>query len=202
MAPRWPKMRFVAHLGLHLDGYWGASWRQDGPRWRQVGQLGAKMCPRLPTWSLRWPTWRTFGSILATFFAYWARSCQKLQKPKKRRQYNTFEGFLESRGCSWRPCRLILAPCWVMLAPARPSVGLSLAILALMLGHLDGKLGSEAPRWRPRGPGGASMGGLEAPRREVPRGVGGNRAAFGPYPHSKDPQILILQASNLEDFNP
>ena len=46
LAPSWPKMRFGAHLGLHLDGYWGASWRQDGPRWRQVGQLGAKMCPR------------------------------------------------------------------------------------------------------------------------------------------------------------
>ena len=42
LAPSWPKMRFGAHLGLHLDGYWGASWRQDGPRWRQVGQLGAK----------------------------------------------------------------------------------------------------------------------------------------------------------------
>ena len=95
-----------------------------------------------------------------------------------------------------------MALCWVMLAPARPSVGLSLAILALMLGHLDGKLGSEAPRWRPRGPGGASMGGLEAPRREAPGGVDGKSGVLGPYPHSKDPQILILQASKLEDFNP
>ena len=79
-----------------------------------------------------------------------------------------------------------MALCWVMLAPARPSVGLSLAILALMLGHLDGKLGSEAPRWRPRGPGGASMGGLEAPRREEPGGVGGKSDALGPHPDSKD----------------
>ena len=85
LAPRWPKMRFGAHLGLHLDGYWGASWRQDGPRWRQVGQLGAKMCPRWPTWRPRWPTWRTFGSILVTFFGSWARSYQKWRKPKKRR---------------------------------------------------------------------------------------------------------------------
>ena len=83
LAPRWPKMRFGAHLGLHLDGYWGASWRQDGPRWRQVGQLGAKMCPRWPTWRPRWPTWRTFGSILVTFFGSWARSCPKWRKPKK-----------------------------------------------------------------------------------------------------------------------
>ena len=83
LAPRWPKMRFGAHLGLHLDIYWGASWRQDGPRWRQVDELGAKMCPRWPTWRPRWPTWRTFGSILATFFGSWARSCQKLRKPTK-----------------------------------------------------------------------------------------------------------------------
>ena len=115
LAPRWPKMRFGAHLGLHLDGYWGASWRQDGPRWRQVGQLGAKMCPRWPTWRPRWPTWRTFGSILATFFGSWARSCQKWRKPKKRRQFITFEGFLGSWGCSWRLCWLILALCWAML---------------------------------------------------------------------------------------
>ena len=85
LAPRWPKMRCVAHLGLHLDGYWGASWRQDGPRWRQVGQLGAKMCSRWPTWKPRWPTWRTFGSILTTFFGSWARSYQKWRKQKKRR---------------------------------------------------------------------------------------------------------------------
>ena len=49
LAPRWPKMRFGAHLGLHLDGYWGASWRQDGaklanlaPRCAQDGQLGGQ----------------------------------------------------------------------------------------------------------------------------------------------------------------
>ena len=71
-----------------------------------------------------------------------------------------------------------------------------------MLGHLGGKVGSDTPRWRPRGPGGASMGGLEAPRREEPGGVDGKHAALGPYPDSKDPQILILQASKLEDFNP
>ena len=115
LAPRLPKIRFGAHLGLHLDGYWGASWRQDGPRWRQVGQLGAKMCPRWPTWKPRWLTWRTFGSILATCFGSWARSCQKWRKPKKRREFITFEGFLGSWGCSWRLCWLILALCWAML---------------------------------------------------------------------------------------
>ena len=116
LAPRWPKMRFVAHLGLHLDGYWGASWRQDGPRWRQVGQLGAKMCPRWPTWVARLPTWRTFGSTLVTFFGSWARSYQKWRKPKKRREFITFEGFLGSWGCSWRLCWAILALCWAILA--------------------------------------------------------------------------------------
>ena len=129
LAPRWPKMRFGAHLGLHLDGYWGASWRQDGPRWRQVGQLGAKMRPRWPTWKPRWLTWRTFGSILATCFGSWARSCQKWRKPKKRREYSTFEGFLGSWGCSWRLCWLILALCWAML------------------GHLGAKFGHLGRSW-------------------------------------------------------
>ena len=46
------------------------------------------------------------------------------------------------------------------------------------------------------------IGALEAPRREEPGGVGGKSGVLGPYPHSKDPQILILQASKLEDFNP
>ena len=73
-----------------------------------------------------------------------------------------------------------------------------------LLEHLGNMLswGQRAPRWRPRGPGGASMGGLEAPRREGRRGVEAKSAALGPYPHSKDPQILRLQASKLEDFNP
>ena len=126
LAPRWPKMRFVAHLGLHLDGYWGASWRQDGAK---MGELGAKMCPRWPTWRPRWPTWRTFGSILATFFGSWARSCQKCRKPKKRRQFITLGGFLGSWGCSWRLCWLILALCWAML------------------GHLGAKLGHLGRSW-------------------------------------------------------
>ena len=126
LAPRWPKMRFVVHLGLHLDGYWGASWRQDGPRWRQVGQLGAKMCPRWPTWRPRWPTWRTFGSILATCFGSWARSCQKWQKPKnddRRALLKVFWGPGAALGgyvgSSWRYvglCWAIWAPSWSNLA--------------------------------------------------------------------------------------
>ena len=65
-----------AHLsGGLLEAIWAPRCAKLEPRWRQVGQLGAKMCPRWPTWRLRWPTWRTFGSILATFFASWARSC-------------------------------------------------------------------------------------------------------------------------------
>ena len=103
LAPRWPKMRFGAHLRLHLDGYWGASWRKMAPSW--------------PTWrqDVPKPTWRTFGSILATFVGSWARSCQKWRKPKKRRQFITLGGFLGSWGCSWRLCWLILALRWAIL---------------------------------------------------------------------------------------
>ena len=105
------------------DAIWSASGGPFGwllgrilaPRWRQVGQLGAKMCPRWPTWGARLPTWRTFWSILATFVGSWARSCQKWRKPKKRRQFITLGGFLGSWGCSWRLCWLILALRWAIL---------------------------------------------------------------------------------------
>ena len=43
-------------------------------------------------------TWRAFGYILLTFFASWARSFQNGRKPKKRRQFITFEGFFGSGG--------------------------------------------------------------------------------------------------------
>ena len=146
MAPRWPKMRFGAHLGLHLDGYWGASWRQDGPRWRQVGQLGAKMCPRWPTWRPRWPTWRTFGSILATCFGSWARSCQKWRKPKKRREYSTFEGFLGSWGSSWRLCWAILGHLGAIL----DHLGAILGHLGAILVHLGAILRQLGDKMRPK----------------------------------------------------
>ena len=107
LATRWPKMRSEPHLGLHLDGSWGKmalswpTWRQDVPN---MANLEAKMANLAHFWE-----------ILATFFGSWARSCQKWRKPKKRRQYSTFEGFLGCCGCSWRLCWLILALCWAML---------------------------------------------------------------------------------------
>ena len=62
LAPRWPKMRFGAHLGLHFDGYWVASWRQDVPKmanleakmanlahfWEHLGDLFWILCAILP----------------------------------------------------------------------------------------------------------------------------------------------------------
>ena len=98
------------------------------------------MCPKWPTWSLRWPTWRTFGSTLATFFASWARSCPKWRKPKKRREYSTFEGFLGSRSSSWRLCRAILG-----------HLGAILHHLGAILGHLGAILVHFAPILRQLG---------------------------------------------------
>ena len=60
------------------------------PRWLLDAPVGVKMALRSATrehlghiLAPRWPTWRTFGSILATFVKSWARSCRKLRKPKK-----------------------------------------------------------------------------------------------------------------------
>ena len=60
-----------------------------------------------PTWRQDVPekanlerTWRAFGSILLTFFVSWARSFQNGRKPKKRRQFITFEGFFGSGALS------------------------------------------------------------------------------------------------------
>ena len=106
LAPRWPKMRFGTHLGLHLDACWGASWRQDGPSWSPDGARLANLAPRC---AREGELGRAVGSILLTFFASWARSCQNGRKPKKRRQFITFEGFFGSGGplggdvgASWR----------------------------------------------------------------------------------------------------
>ena len=82
----------------------------------KMGQVGAQMALGWPTWRQDVPekanlerTWRAFGSILLTFFASWARSFQNGRKPKKRRQFITFEGFFGSGGplggdvgASWR----------------------------------------------------------------------------------------------------
>ena len=112
MAPRWPKMRLGAHLGLHLDGYWGASWRQDNaklanlaPRCAQDGQLGGQ---NRQLGALLGASWRPFLDLGRDL----TKNCEN---QKKRRQFITFEGFLGSWGCSWRLCWLILALCWAML---------------------------------------------------------------------------------------
>ena len=48
LAPRWPKMRFGAHLGFHVDGYpsW-PTWRQDAPK---IANLELKMANLAHFW--------------------------------------------------------------------------------------------------------------------------------------------------------
>ena len=113
LAPRWPKIRFGAHLEPHLDGYWVASSRQAGPKGCQVGQLGAKMCPRWPTWKPRWPTCRTFGSDLLLYLGRdLAKNGENQKNDDSRALLKVFGGL---GGTSWRLCWLILALCWAML---------------------------------------------------------------------------------------
>ena len=122
LTPSWPKMRFGAHLGLHLDGYWGASWRQDGPRWRQVGQLGAKMEPR---WRQDGPSWApdrhleaSWGAILAILKglgADFGKNGRHVKMSITMAFWPHFGGLAGLAGGSWRLCWLILALCWAML---------------------------------------------------------------------------------------
>ena len=136
LAPSWPKMRFGAHLGLHLDGYWGASWRQDGPRWRQVGQLGAKMEPR---WRQDGPSWApdrhleaTGGAILAILKGLGADFGKNGRHVKMSITMAFWPHFWVLGGLvggSWRLCWLILALCWAML------------------GHLGAKFGHLGRSW-------------------------------------------------------
>ena len=96
-------MAIGAHLGAKM-GQDGTKLANLAPRCAQDGQLGGQDGQ---LGALLGASWRPVGS--------WARSCQKWRKPKKRREYNTFEGLLGSWGCSWRLCWLILALCWAML---------------------------------------------------------------------------------------
>ena len=81
LAPRWPKMRFGAHLGLHLDACWGASWRQDGPSWSPDGAMLANLAPRcaqegeLGAYLARfWVHLVDFFCILGAIFPKWAKT--------------------------------------------------------------------------------------------------------------------------------
>ena len=108
-------MRFGAHLGLHLDGYWSASWRQDGaklanlaPRCAQDGQLGGQD-----------------GQLGALLGAYWRPVLdlgRDLAKNGENQKNNESTALLKVFwgpgaapggyvGSSW----LILALCWAML---------------------------------------------------------------------------------------
>ena len=84
-------------------------------------------------------------------------------------------------GSSWRYVGLCLA----MLAPSLPSIGLSLAILALMLGHLGGKLGPESAKKATKRARCSQAGRLQGPRREVCPGVGGKSGVLGPLQSTK-----------------
>ena len=81
LAPRWPKMRFGANLGLHLDACWGASWRQDGPSWSPDGARLANLAPRcaregeLGAYLARlWVHLVDFFCILGAIFPKWAKT--------------------------------------------------------------------------------------------------------------------------------
>ena len=131
------------------------TWRQDVPK---MSSLEPKMANLARFWGY-------LGDLLLDFVAILVKPAKIKQNDDSTSLLKVFCGLGGDLGGH-------VGSSWRYIGPSWPSVGLSLAILALMLGHLDGKLGSEAPRWRPRGPGGASMGGLEALRREEPRGEG------------------------------
>ena len=114
LAPRWPKMRFGAHLGVHLDGYWGASWRQDGaklanlaPRCGQDGQLGGQDCQLGALFGASWRPLLDLGRDLA-------KNCENQKNDASKSLLKVFWG----PGCSWRLCWLILALCWAIWAPS------------------------------------------------------------------------------------
>ena len=98
LAPRWPKMRFGANLGLHLDACWGASWRQDGPSWSPDGARLANLAPRCAQEGELGAYLARFWLHLGVFFVSWSRSFQNGRKPKKRRQFFTFRSFFGSGG--------------------------------------------------------------------------------------------------------
>ena len=72
--------------------------------WPKMANLEAKMANFAHFWEHLGDLFWNLGAILP-----------KMAKTKKRREYNTFEGFLGFWGCSWRLCWLILALCWAML---------------------------------------------------------------------------------------
>ena len=82
LAPRWPKMRFGANLGLHLDACWGASWRQDGPSWSPDGAMLANLAPRCAQEGELGAYLARFWMHLGVFFVSWSRSFQNGRKPK------------------------------------------------------------------------------------------------------------------------
>ena len=98
LAPRWPKMRFGAHLGLHLDACWGASWRQDGPSWSQDGAMLANLAPRCAQDGELGAYLARFWEHLGDFFCILGAILSKWAKTKKRRQFLIFEGFFRPGG--------------------------------------------------------------------------------------------------------
>ena len=115
LAPSWPKMRFGAHLGLHLDGYWGASWRQDG----------AKLANLAPRWSQDGPSWApdrhleaSWGAILAILKglgADFGKNGRHVKMSITMAFWPHFGVLAGLAGGSWRLCWFILALCWAML---------------------------------------------------------------------------------------
>ena len=118
LAPRWPKMRFGAHLGLHLDGYWGASWRQDGaklanlaPRCAQDGQLGSQDGQLNALLGASWRPFLDLGRDLA-------KNGENQKNDDSRAFLKVFWGLGAALGgyvgSSWRYVGL----CWAIWAPS------------------------------------------------------------------------------------
>ena len=131
LAPRWPKMRFGAHLGLHLDGYWGASWRQDGAkvanlaqRCGQDGQLGGQDCQLGALFGESWRPLLDLGRDLAKNGENQKNVAKWLPKVRQVGHLSLQVGHLGH----------ILAPSW----PTWRHLGSNLA-------HLGAQMGSKRP---------------------------------------------------------
>ena len=111
-------MRFGAHLGVHLDGYWGASWRQDGaklanlaPRCGQDGQLGGQDCQLGALFGASWRPLLDLGRDLA-------KNGENQKNDDSSSLWEVFWGPGAALGgyvgSSWRYVGL----CWAILAPS------------------------------------------------------------------------------------
>ena len=132
-------MRFGAHLGVHLDGYWGASWRQDGaklanlaPRCAQDGQLGGQDCQLGALFGASWRPLLDLGRDLA-------KNCEN-QKTTTVQRFGRFFGVLG----------LVLEAMLGYLGAVLGYIGAMLAHLRAMLSHLGAILRQVGEKMAPK----------------------------------------------------